>query len=60
MRKSGWAVATGLGSVLLLLTACGGSSSSTSSTGAASGTATQSTASSIQFRAGHVRHVVVA
>ena len=46
MRKSGWAVATGLGSLLLLLTACGGSSSSTSSTGAASGTATQSTASS--------------
>jgi len=46
MRKSGWAVATGLGSLLLLLTACGGSSSSTSTTGAASGTATQSTASS--------------
>ena len=42
MRKSGWAVATGLGSLLLLLTACGGSSSSTSTTG----TATQSTASS--------------
>jgi predicted lipoprotein with Yx(FWY)xxD motif len=47
MRKSGWTVATGLGSLVLLLTACGGSSGSTSSaTGAASGTATQSTASS--------------
>src|SRR6516164_8743072 len=48
MRKSGWTVATGLGSLVLLLTACGGSSSSstTSTTGAASGTATQSTASS--------------
>ena len=45
MRKSGWTVATGLGSLVLLLTACGGSSSSTTSaTGAASGTATQSTA----------------
>jgi predicted lipoprotein with Yx(FWY)xxD motif len=42
MRKSGWTVATGLGSVVLLLTACGGSSSSTSTTGSA----TQSTASS--------------
>ena len=28
MRKSGWTVATGLGSLVLLLTACGGSSSS--------------------------------
>jgi predicted lipoprotein with Yx(FWY)xxD motif len=46
MRKSGWTVATGLGSLVLLLTACGGSSSSTSTTGAAAGTATQSTASS--------------
>jgi predicted lipoprotein with Yx(FWY)xxD motif len=49
MRKSGWAVAAaGLGSLVLLLTACGGSSSSSSAsvTGAASGTATQSTASS--------------
>jgi len=48
MRKSGWTVATGLGSLVLLLTACGGSSSSstTSTTGAASGAATQSTASS--------------
>jgi predicted lipoprotein with Yx(FWY)xxD motif len=47
MRKSGWTVATGLSSLVLLLTACGGSSSSTTSTtGAASGTATQSPASS--------------
>jgi len=47
MRKSGWTVVAGLGSLVLLLTACGGSSSSTTSTtGAASGTATQSTASS--------------
>jgi predicted lipoprotein with Yx(FWY)xxD motif len=46
MRKSGWTVATGLSSLVLLLTACGGSSSSTSTTGAASGTVTQSTASS--------------
>src|SRR5271170_3241046 len=46
MRKSGWTVAAGLGSMILLLTACGGSSSSTSTTGAAAGTATQSTASS--------------
>ena len=48
MRKSGWRVATGLSSLVLLLTACGGSSSSstTSTTGAPSGTATQSTASS--------------
>lgn len=32
MRKSGWAAAAGLGSVVLLLTACGGSSSTSSST----------------------------
>ena len=46
MRKSGWTVATGLGSLLLLLTACGGSSGSTSTTGAATGAATPGTASS--------------
>jgi predicted lipoprotein with Yx(FWY)xxD motif len=51
MRKSGWTVAAGLGSLLLLLTACGGSSSSTTTststtTGAAAGSPTQSTASS--------------
>ena len=39
MRKSGWAAAAGLGSLVLLLTACGGSSSS-SSTSAANSTAT--------------------
>jgi predicted lipoprotein with Yx(FWY)xxD motif len=38
MRKSGWAVAAGLGSLVLLLTACGGSSSpSASSTSTGSG-----------------------
>ena len=31
MRKSGWAAATGLGSLVLLLAACGGSSSSSNS-----------------------------
>lgn len=31
MRKSGWAAAAGLGSLVLLLTACGGSSGSSSS-----------------------------
>jgi len=46
MRKGGWMVAAGLGSLLLLLTACGGSSNSTSTTGAATGAATQGTASS--------------
>jgi predicted lipoprotein with Yx(FWY)xxD motif len=46
MRKSGWTVAAGLSSLVLLLTACGGSSTSTSTTGAASGTLTQGTASS--------------
>ena len=47
MRKSGWTVASVLGSLVLLLTACGGSSnSSTSTTGAAPSTAAQSTASS--------------
>jgi predicted lipoprotein with Yx(FWY)xxD motif len=46
MRKSGWTVATGLGSLVLLLTACGGSSSSTSTTGTSSSTAPQSTAAS--------------
>jgi predicted lipoprotein with Yx(FWY)xxD motif len=46
MRKSGWTVTAGLGSLVLLLTACGGSSSSTPTTGAASTSATQSTAAS--------------
>src|SRR5690349_9761346 len=36
MRNSGWAVAAGLGSMALLLTACGGSSSSSASAGSSS------------------------
>ena len=36
MRKSGWAAATGLGSLVLLLAACGGSSSPTGATGTGS------------------------
>jgi predicted lipoprotein with Yx(FWY)xxD motif len=47
MRKSGWAAATGLGSLVLLLSACGGSSSSsTSAAGAATGTAQATVAGS--------------
>jgi predicted lipoprotein with Yx(FWY)xxD motif len=47
MRKSGWAAATGLGSLVLLLAACGGSSStSNSAAGAASGQPSASSASS--------------
>jgi predicted lipoprotein with Yx(FWY)xxD motif len=52
MRKSGWAVAAGLSSLVLMLTACGGSSTSTSTTGAASGTLTQGTASSSALSSG--------
>jgi predicted lipoprotein with Yx(FWY)xxD motif len=52
MRKSGWTIATGLSSLVLLLTACGGSSSSTSTTGAASGTLTQGAASSSALSSG--------
>ena len=37
MRKSGWAAATGLGSLVLLLAACGGSSSSAAAGSASSG-----------------------
>jgi len=39
MRKSGWAAATGIGSLVLLLAACGGSSGSNSAAGSASGAA---------------------
>ena len=49
MRKSGWAAATGLGALVLLLTACGGSSGPASAAGggaAASGTATAGSGSS--------------
>ena len=52
MRKSGWTIATGLSSLVQLLTACGGSSTSTSTTGAASGTLTQGTASSSALSSG--------
>jgi predicted lipoprotein with Yx(FWY)xxD motif len=45
MRKSGWAAAAGLGSLVLLLTACGGSSSSsTTGSGSTSSATSQSTA----------------
>ena len=40
MRKSGWAVAAGLGTLALLLTACGGSSSSSSSSSTTSSSST--------------------
>jgi len=40
MRKSGWAAAAGLGSLVLLLTACGGSSSTTASGAGSTATAT--------------------
>lgn len=45
MRKSGWAVAAGLGSLVLLLTACGGSSSSSSSSPPSTGTGSTQSAS---------------
>jgi predicted lipoprotein with Yx(FWY)xxD motif len=45
MRKTGWAAAAGLGSLALLLTACGGSSgSSASSTGSTPTTTSQAAA----------------
>ena len=63
MRKSGWAAATGLGSLVLLLAACGGSSSSSnsaSSTGQAtvagssvSAQATTSASGTSSAKAGH-------
>ena len=39
MRKSGWTAAAGIGSLVLLLAACGGSSGSNSAAGSASGAA---------------------
>jgi predicted lipoprotein with Yx(FWY)xxD motif len=45
MRKSGWAAATGIGSLVLLLAACGGSSGSNSAAGSASSAPLASTAS---------------
>jgi len=44
MRKSGWAAATGLGTLVLLLAACGGSSGSGPAAGAAGSAAASSTA----------------
>jgi predicted lipoprotein with Yx(FWY)xxD motif len=44
MRKSGWAAAAGLGSVVLLLTACGGSSGPSSTSSSTSTTTAQATA----------------
>lgn len=41
MRKSGWAAAAGLGSLVLLLTACGGGSSSSSAGSGSTSSATQ-------------------
>jgi len=46
MRKSGWAAATGIASLVLLLAACGGSSSSTSAAAPGSGSAPASSGSS--------------
>jgi predicted lipoprotein with Yx(FWY)xxD motif len=43
MRKSGWAAAAGLGSLALLLTACGGSSSSSTGSGSTPTTTAQAT-----------------
>jgi len=46
MRKSGWAAATGIASLVLLLAACGGSSSSTSAAASGSGSAPAGSGSS--------------
>jgi predicted lipoprotein with Yx(FWY)xxD motif len=43
MRKSGWAAATGLGSLVLLLAACGGSSSSSNSASSTASSTAQAT-----------------
>ena len=45
MRKSGWAAATGIGSLVLLLAACGGSSGANSAAGSASGAPSASSGS---------------
>ncbi|HEX2822456.1 MAG TPA: hypothetical protein VHO07_20120 [Streptosporangiaceae bacterium] len=45
MRKTGWAAAAGLGSLVLLLTACGSSGSSASSSGSTPTTTAQAQAS---------------
>src|SRR5689334_20856089 len=46
MLKSGWAAAAGIGSLVLLLAACGGSSGANSAAGSASGTPLASSGSS--------------
>ena len=46
MRKSGWAAATGIGSLVLLLAACGGSPGSNSAAGSASSAPLASSAAS--------------
>jgi predicted lipoprotein with Yx(FWY)xxD motif len=46
MRKSGWAAATGIGSLVLLLAACGGSPGSNSAAGSASSAPQASSAAS--------------
>jgi predicted lipoprotein with Yx(FWY)xxD motif len=46
MRKSGWAAATGIGSLVLLLAACGGSPGSNSAAGSASSAPVASSAAS--------------
>lgn len=46
MRKSGWAAATGIGSLVLLLAACGGSSGSNSAAGSGSSAPLASSGSS--------------
>ena len=46
MRKSGWTAATGIGSLVLLLAACGGSSPSTSAAGSGSSAGLPSSGSS--------------
>jgi predicted lipoprotein with Yx(FWY)xxD motif len=46
MRKSGWAAATGLGSLVLLLAACGGSSGSNTAAGSTSAAGQPSSGSS--------------
>jgi predicted lipoprotein with Yx(FWY)xxD motif len=46
MRKSGWAAATGIGSLVLLLAACGGSPGSNSAAGSASSAPLASSGSS--------------
>jgi predicted lipoprotein with Yx(FWY)xxD motif len=52
MRKSGWAAAAGLGSAVLLLTACGGSSGSSSTSSTTSSTPTTTTQANGQASSG--------